>query len=74
MQAHPSPALRGTAAQPQRAGKAITSGQVQHARLGFQCQPAVVRIALCIQAQLLQALLQANQRQPLVFQCSAERS
>ncbi|MNM92772.1 hypothetical protein D3C81_1051160 [compost metagenome] len=73
VQAHPPPALRCAATQPQRAREAITSGEVQQAGLGLQRQPTVLRIALRIQAQLLQALLQAGQRQPLRFQCSAKR-
>ncbi|KAG0752248.1 hypothetical protein G6F24_013699 [Rhizopus arrhizus] len=61
VQAHPAPALRSAAAQPQRAGEAVTTGEMQQAGFGLQRQAAVVCVALGVQAQLLQALLQPGQ-------------
>ncbi len=72
VQLHPPPALRGATAQPQWAGEAVATGEVQQARFGFQRQAAAVCVALCIQAKLLQALLQPGQRQPLFFQPGGE--
>ena len=57
----------------QRAGEAVAPSKVKQARFGFQRQAAVVGIALGIQAELLQALLQPGEGQPLRFQICTER-